>query len=146
MNHVVHLYHKLLQGMQPYVVMLQTDPDDRYITESTMDEISNNIPVQFISSLEEIDKTIVEFGQPVVILVNDQGSAHQGPGLVKKLKSNLLYSHLPVVILGEVTSSEYIQECYRAGANTFIIKPSTIAETRKKISTFFSYWFDVAEV
>ena len=146
MNHVVHLYHKLLQGMQPYVLMLQTDPDDRYITESTMDEISNNIPVQFISSLEEIDKTIVEFGQPVVILVNDQGSAHQGPGLVKKLKSNLLYSHLPVVILGEVTSSEYIQECYRAGANTFIIKPSTIAETRKKISTFFSYWFDVAEV
>ena len=132
--------------MQPYVVMLQTDPDDRYITESTMDEISNNIPVQFISSHEEIDKTIVEFGQPVVILVNDQGSAHQGPGLVKKLKSNLLYSHLPVVILGEVTSSEYIQECYRAGANTFIIKPSTIAETRKKISTFFSYWFDVAEV
>ena len=132
--------------MQPYVLMLQTDPDDRYITESTMDEISNNIPVQFISSLEEIDKTIVEFGQPVVILVNDQGSAHQGPGLVKKLKSDLRYSHLPVVILGEVTSSEYIQECYRAGANTFIIKPSTIAETRKKISTFFSYWFDVAEV
>jgi len=132
--------------MQPYVLMLQTDPDDRYITESTMDEISNNIPVQFISSLEEIDKTIVEFGQPVVILVNDQVSSHQGPGLVKKLKSNLLYSHLPVVILGEVTSSEYIQECYRAGANTFIIKPSTIAETRKKISTFFSYWFDVAEV
>lgn len=146
MNHVVHLHDKPLPDMQPYVLMLQTDPDDRYITESTMDEISNNIPVQFISSLEEMDKTIVEFGQPVVILVNDQGSVQQGPLTVKKLKSNPLYSHIPVVILGEVTSSEYIQDCYRAGANTFIIKPSTIAETRKKIATFFSYWFDVAEV
>lgn len=132
--------------MQPYVLMLLTDPDDRYITESTMDEISNNIPVQFISSLEEMDKTIVEFGQPVVILVNDQGSAQQGLSVVRRLRSNPLYSYLPVVVLGEVTTSEYIQECYRAGANTFIIKPSTIAETRKKIATFFSYWFDVAEV
>jgi len=146
LDHVVHLWDKLFPGMQPYVLMLQTDPDDRYITESTLDEISNNIPVQFISSMEEMDKTIVEFGQPVVILVNDQGSAQQGPIIVRKLKSNPLYSHLPVVILGEVTTSEYIQECYRAGANTFIIKPSTVAETRKKIATFFSYWFDVAEV
>src|SRR5438105_12085275 len=113
-------------GMQPYVLMLQTDPDDRYITESTMDEISNNIPVQFISSLNEMDNAILEFGLPVVILVNDQGSAQQGPVIVKKLKLNSLYSHIPVVLLGEVTTSEYIQECYRAGANTFIIKHSTI--------------------
>lgn len=132
--------------MQSYVLMLQTDPDDRYITESTMDEMSNNIPVQFISSIEDLDKTIVTFGQPVVILVNDQGAAQAGPSLVKKLKSNPVYSHIPIVILGEVTTSQYIQQCYRAGANTFIIKPSSLAETRKKIQTFFSYWFDVAEV
>jgi response regulator RpfG family c-di-GMP phosphodiesterase len=132
--------------MQPYALMMQIDPDDRYITESTMDEMSNNIPVQYITSIADLDKTIVDFGQPVVILVNDQGSVQGGPSLVKKIKSNPLYSHIPVVILGEVTSSEYIQQCYRAGANTFIIKPSSIADTRTKISTFFSYWFDVAEV
>jgi response regulator RpfG family c-di-GMP phosphodiesterase len=132
--------------MQPYALMMQIDPDDRYITESTMDEMSNNIPVQYITSIVDLDKAIVDFGQPVVILVNDQGSVQGGPTLVKKIKSNPLYSHIPVVILGEVTSSEYIQQCYRAGANTFIIKPSSIADTRTKISTFFSYWFDVAEV
>jgi response regulator RpfG family c-di-GMP phosphodiesterase len=132
--------------MQPYALMMQIDPDDRYITESTMDEMSNNIPVQYITSIADLDKAIVDFGQPVVILVNDQGSVQGGPSLVKKIKSNPLYSHIPVVILGEVTSSEYIQQCYRAGANTFIIKPSSIADTRTKISTFFSYWFDVAEV
>jgi response regulator RpfG family c-di-GMP phosphodiesterase len=132
--------------MQPYALMMQIDPDDRYITESTMDEMSNNIPVQYINSIADLDQTIVDFGQPVVILVNDQGSVQGGPSLVKKLKSNPLYSHIPVVILGEVTSSEYIQQCYRAGANTFIIKPSSVADTRTKISTFFSYWFDVAEV
>jgi response regulator RpfG family c-di-GMP phosphodiesterase len=132
--------------MQPYALMMQIDPDDRYITESTMDEMSNNVPVQYITSIADLDKTIIDFGQPVVILVNDQGSMQAGLTLVKKIKSNPVYSHIPVVILGEVTSSEYIQKCYRAGANTFIIKPSSVADTRAKISTFFSYWFEVAEV
>jgi DNA-binding NarL/FixJ family response regulator len=131
--------------MAQYVLMLQTDPDDRYITESTLADISNNVPVQFISEIDELDQAIKEHGEPVVILVNDEGSAQRGPLLVKQIKSNGIYGHLPVVILGEVTTTEYIRKCYLAGANTFIIKPSTIADTRKKIETFFSYWMEVAE-
>src|SRR5688500_17271479 len=126
--------------------MMQIDPDDRYITESTMDEMSNNIPVQYIPSIADLDKTIVDLGQPVAILVHDQGSVQGGSSLLTARKRNRLHSHIPVVILGEVTSSEYIQQWYRAGATTFIIKPSSVADTRTKISTFFSYWFDVAEV
>lgn len=73
--------------MQPYALMMQIDPDDRYITESTMDEMSNNVPVQYITSIADLDKTILDFGKPVVILVNDQGSMQAGPSLVKKIKS-----------------------------------------------------------
>ena len=131
--------------MEPYVLMLQTDPDDQYITESTLAEISNNVPVQFIADSDKVDETIKQFGAPVVILVNDQGAAHRGPSIVKQLKSNTIYGHIPVVILGEVTTSEYIRQCYQAGASTFITKPSSIAGTRKKIETFFSYWMEVAE-
>ncbi|MEO5563578.1 MAG: hypothetical protein ABIR18_09085 [Chitinophagaceae bacterium] len=132
--------------MEQYVLMLQTDPDDKYITESTLAELSKDIPVQFIAGLDEVDKTITASGQPVVILVNDKGHAQYGPPLIKKIKSHPVYGHVPVVILGEVTTSDYIRQCYRAGASTFITKPSTVAATRKKIETFFTYWFDVAEV
>jgi hypothetical protein len=54
--------------------------------------------------------------------------------------------HVPVVVLGEVSGDDHIKEWYRAGANTFIVKPSTVAATQKKIKTFFEYWFEVAEV
>jgi len=130
----------------PYVLMLQTDPDDRYITESTLSEISVTVPVYFLDGIHQLDNFIATHGDPGVILINDRGAAHLGRELLKQLKSDPVYNHIPVIILGEVTTPEYIRQCYRAGANTFIIKPSTLAATRKKIESFIQYWFEVAEV
>ena len=130
--------------MQSYVLMLQTDADDIYITESALSEIGNTIPVQFIANLEEMEQHIASNGEPAVILLNDRGTINRGMQVLKKLKSETIYSHIPVVMLGEYTTQDYIKEIYKAGANTYIIKPSTVAATRKKIETFFNYWFDVA--
>lgn len=132
--------------MEHYVLMLQTDADDKYITESTLAEIGTTVPVQFLGSINELDSFIAAEGQPGVILINDQGAAHHGKKMVTQLKSHPAYGHIPVVILGEVTTEDYIRDCYKAGANTFITKPSTVAATKKKIQTFLEYWFDVAEV
>ena len=134
--------------MPSYVLMLQTDEDDRYITEAVLTDLTNAVPVKYVARLGEIDAFVESEGEPSLILLNDNGSvAHKGGRLLKMLKADAKYNHIPVVILGEVSADDkYIRECYRAGANTFIIKPSTLEETRKKIATFFQYWFDVAEV
>ena len=130
--------------MQSYVLMLQTDVDDIYITESALSEIGNTIPVQFIANLEEMEQHIATNGEPAVILLNDRGTMNRGMQVLKKLKSDVAYAHIPVVMLGEYTTHDYIKEIYKAGANTYIIKPSTVAATKKKIETFFNYWFEVA--
>lgn len=132
--------------MEPYVLMIQTDPDDQYIVESTMREIANTISIQFIKSIEEMDRVISESGKPSVILLNDRGVLYNGTEIVKEIKSHAAYNDIPVVVLGEVSADDYVRECYRAGASTFITKPSSVAGTRKKIETFFSYWFEVAEL
>jgi response regulator RpfG family c-di-GMP phosphodiesterase len=132
--------------MQSYVLMVQTDEDDQYFTRSTLAEIGAEIPVAFINSLEEIEEKVANSGEPSVILLNDRGAVHKGNETLKKLKSHKDYAHIPVVMLGEVTTGDYIRECYRAGVNTYIIKPSTVAATRKKIETFFNYWFNVASL
>jgi response regulator RpfG family c-di-GMP phosphodiesterase len=132
--------------MEPYVLMMQTDADDKYITESTLTEIGNTIPVRFITGLYELDDLTTVWGEPVVILLNDLGATHRGTELLKQLKSHPSRGHIPVVVLGEISTDDYIRQCYLAGANTFITKPSSIAATRKKVETFFAYWFDVAEV
>lgn len=132
--------------MHAYVLMLQTDADDIFITESVLSEIGNSIPVKFIADMQEMDEWIAVSGKPAVILLNDRGATHTDTEILKKIKSHSAYGHIPVIVLGEVSTGEYIRQCYLAGANTFITKPSSIAETRKKISTFFEYWFEVADV
>ena len=132
--------------MNSYVLMLQTDEDDTYITKSVLSEIESSVPVEFINSIDELDNMIARSGYPSVILLNDMGAVHRGHEVLKKIKQSAAFSHIPVVMLGEVTTEDYIKDCYRAGANTYIVKPSTVAGTRKKIETFFRYWVDVAEV
>ncbi|HEX7844808.1 MAG TPA: response regulator [Chitinophagaceae bacterium] len=132
--------------MKRYVAMLRTDADDRDITETALKETGIDVPLRFIADMDELESIIKESGEPSLVLLNDNDAAHKGYEKIVQLKSNDLYSHIPLIVLAEVSTDEYVKKCYKAGANSFITKPSTIAATNKKISGFFDYWFNVAEL
>jgi DNA-binding NtrC family response regulator len=124
--------------MMNYVLMLQVDEDDKFITEESLREAGISTQVKFLNKVEDLESCIRREGMPSLILLNDRGAVHRG--------SKLLTRHIPVIMLGEVTTPDYIKECYIAGASSYIIKPSTVRETLKKIELFFHYWSEVAEV
>ncbi|MFI5130851.1 MAG: hypothetical protein ACHQFX_12695 [Chitinophagales bacterium] len=132
--------------MISYIAMLQTDPDDQYLTESTLNEIRPSLNIKYFPAIRELSDFIRENGEPSLILLNDTGTITERGQTLRELKSNRSYKHIPVVVLGERSSPDYVKECYRAGASAFITKPSSVEATRKKIDIFFSYWLEVAEV
>ena len=132
--------------MQSYVLMLQADEDDRFLTESILEEMQHTVPMRFIARISEMEGMIVAAGLPAVILINNQDHRHKAIDIVKYVKADPALAHIPVVVLGEITTADYTRQYYRAGANTYITKPSSIAAMRKKIQLFLEYWFDVAEV
>ena len=132
--------------MQSYVLMLQADEDDKYLTQTLLAEMQESIPMHFISSVQEFEKCTAENGLPAVILINNQDHRHKAIEIVKSFKSDQQLNFIPVVVLGEITTPDYMQQYYRAGANSYITKPSTIVAMRKKIRLFLDYWFEVAEV
>lgn len=132
--------------MQAYVLMLQADEDDKYLTESILKEMQGSIPMHFISGTNELNSCIGSNGLPAVILINNQDHRHKAIEVVRSIKADSQLNHIPVVVLGEITTADYIKKYYRAGANSYITKPSTIAGMRKKIGLFLDYWFEVAEV
>lgn len=131
--------------MDRYVVMLRTDGDDRFITEWAMEETGNNILVKFIDDIRDLETISASLGDPALILLNDRDAAHKGYERLAQLKQHPSYGHIPLIVLGEISAKDYILDCYRAGANSFIIKPSSVAETKAKVRDFFNYWFNVAE-
>ena len=132
--------------MQAYVLMLHADEDDKFLTESILEEMQEAIPMHFISRISEVENMLTASGLPAVILINNQGHRHKAIDVIKYLKRDSRLDHIPIVVLGEITTPDYIRQYYRAGANTYITKPSTIVATRKKIKLFLAYWFDVAEI
>lgn len=129
-----------------YVLMVQVDEDDKFITEESLREAGISTPVKFLSKIDDLENFIKLESMPSLILLNDRGAVHRGSKLLTGIRGNRNYAHIPIIMLGEVTTPDYIKECYAAGANSYIIKPSTVHATIKKIELFFRYWSEVAEV
>jgi two-component system response regulator len=128
--------------MKQYAVMLQTDPDDEFFTRTTLGEMGLTQKFEF-SSIDTLESLFDKYGLPVVILINDNSSWPARDHL-QRLKSNEFYAHIPVVILGETVTKEYIDQYYNLGASTYITKPFTVVDTQKKIDAFTKYWFEAA--
>lgn len=131
--------------MAPYVLMLQTDVDDTELTQWALSGLQLALPVKFLDSLDEFEGFIELNGKPSLILLNENAK-NTGIQIIRRLKTGQNYSDIPLVLLKENTLPAYINACYKAGASTVITKPSSLELTKKKIESFFYYWFDVAEL
>jgi CheY-like chemotaxis protein len=131
---------------QLYIAMLEDDADDRYLTNEILTEIGFTIKVQFFSNSDDLLKALSSPEKPQLILVDFNSTPDNGIQVLKKIKSTENLREIPVVILSDSALPRYKRESYAAGANSFVTKPKTIIETKQKISSFFTYWMQVAEL
>ena len=132
--------------MNRFVLMLEGDGDDRYITQETLSGLDIPVRIKFTSNSTEFFNFLSLPDKPSLLLVDYNSNPDNGIEVLKKLKSSQDYCEIPVVVLSDSDHPRYKNECYRLGASSFIKKPSTIEATNKKITSFFNYWFNVVEV
>jgi CheY-like chemotaxis protein len=132
--------------MQPYVLMIEDDKDDRYLTEETLGELNIEIPIKFLADSSNLFEYLSSATKPSLILMDYNVVPENSISILKKLKHDEKFRTIPVVILSENNLPQYKKECYEAGASSFIKKPETIEGTKQKIASFFNYWFEVAEL
>lgn len=132
--------------MQKYVLMLEKDSDDRYITSETLSHLNIDIPIKYFSNSTEFFDFLSSAEKPALILSDYNSHPDNGLEVLKKLKAIPNLSDIPIVILSDSPHPRYKNECYQHGASSFIRKPDNIEATNKKIAAFFHYWFHVVEV
>jgi CheY-like chemotaxis protein len=135
-----------MHSVTPYVLMIEDDEDDRFLTNSTLNTLGLNISLKFISRSDELFDFIAENGEPSLLLVDYNCTPLNGLEVVKLIRQHSSLGHIPVIVLSENTAESQVKECYRAGANSFISKPISVKGTQNKIETFFKYWFEVVGV
>ena len=125
--------------------MLEDDPDDRFITEESLEKLGYDLSIKFVHYSNDLFSHLDTSPLPDLILLDFNSIPDNATSIIQKLKSDARYKKIPLIVLSDNSPSKYIAECYELGVNSFVIKPSTMEETLSKIDTFFKYWFTIAE-
>jgi DNA-binding NtrC family response regulator len=128
------------------VFMLEDDHDDRYITESIIEDLGLDIKIVFFSNSNLFLQHLSFAENPSLILLDYNSTPDNGLTVLKKIKAGHTHKNVPVIILSDSNVAKYKYECYGHGACSFIQKPSQVDRTRYFIEQFFIYWFTIAEV
>lgn len=137
--------------VSPVILMLEHDDDDRFITSKVFEENQYRAQLEFVHDGDRLFAYLGDCRQnrrpyPSLILINLHTTPQDGRMILKQLKEDLHYKHIPVVILSGSYDPVLARECYMLGASSFIQKPSLLSETNEKINSFFRYWFKTVEL
>ena len=129
-----------------FILMLEDDPDDRFLTETTMKDLGYETDITFVKSSKELFAALENGDRPTLILLDYNSSPDNAVEILRFIKTNSRLKSIPVIVLSDSSSPKDIHECYLQGANSFIKKPTSASDTTDKINTFFKYWLTVAAV
>jgi CheY-like chemotaxis protein len=135
----------------PVILMLEHDDDDRFITSLVFEENRYGAHLEFVNNGQAVFSWLDQRSEkylplPALILISLYTTPEDGMEILKQLKSDERYKHIPVVMLSGSKNSSLARECYTLGASSFIQKPSLLSETHDKITNFFRYWFNTVEL
>lgn len=129
--------------MQKYILMLEEDQDDQFLTQEILSELALGLDIRFVETSQAFFNRLCIHPLPELILIDYNSVPEDALSILKKLKSNQSWMHIPAVVLSDNDLPTYRLACYQAGASSYIRKPSNMQQTCQKIRTFFTYWFDV---
>jgi CheY-like chemotaxis protein len=77
---------------------------------------------------------------PDIILMDIRMPVMDGLETLEKLKSDPLYSKIPVAILTTSKNEVDVERSYRSGAVSYIQKPVSFREFKEFVKSFHHYW------
>ncbi len=133
----------------PYILTVENDEDDQYITRQFFSEHSVDTAMcvdgdEMIQYLREC--VAGKAPLPAVILLDYHLTPRSAVEVIKVIRRDSAFAHIPIVVLSGTKSGEIVKECYRCGANSFIQKPSSVQDIDRKVSSFLTYWLHTVEL
>ncbi len=84
--------------------------------------------------------------RPDLIMLDLNLPGKDGRQILKEIKTDQKLQVIPVIVLSTSQADEDIRQCYRLGANCYIIKPVDLDEFIKIIRAIESFWCHTARL
>lgn len=135
------------------VLLVEDDPQDIELTVNALSEhnLANEIEVAR-DGVEAMDYLYRRgafaqrpVGNPVVILLDLKMPRLDGVEVLRLLKGDEQLRLIPIVILTSSRESRDLEECYRLGANAYVVKPVEFSEFVEAVKQVGVFWAMINE-
>lgn len=84
--------------------------------------------------------------KPILILLDIKMPFMDGIEVLKIIRADAAFNHVPVVMLTSSRDTSDLQECYNNGANSFVVKPVNINDFLEVVKDLGQYWVVINEL
>ena len=135
------------------ILLVEDDPQDVELTLEAMGEhhLANKIAVvengeealDYLYRRGKFEKRTA--GNPMVVLLDLKMPKIGGLEVLKIIKADEQLKTIPIVILTSSRAPSDLEECYKHGANSYVVKPVDFGEFLKAIKQLGVFWTAVNE-
>ena len=117
--------------------------EDSEVDHELFKRAVNNSPSKWFRTTSEGEAFLNQLSEdtfPSIIVIDLNLPAENGIRLIHRLKSNLKFKKIPIIVFSSVSDIREINECYIAGANAFLQKTLKADEQMSKLTDLVNFW------
>lgn len=114
------------------VFFIDDDNDDLVIFDLAMKGLDISFNLRYGKNGDELFK-LLELTTPDLIFLDLRLPGKSGITCLKMLRYNTAYDSIPIIIYSKLNQLSFIDDCYLARANYYLIKPVSVTKLTKAI-------------
>lgn len=144
----------MIRGRKEFKILLaDDDEDDRILVRDALAEQPAEDPIRPVKLMCVVDGVelmdylfcrgkfnLRDHPRPDLILLDLNMPGKDGRRALQEIKADPILRAIPVIVLTTSSERREIAECYRLGANSYVIKPASFEALTQKLKDFHTYW------
>ena len=143
-----------MTGDKSQTILIVEDSDDDYMATVRAFKKANLLnPVQRCTNGDQAIDYLLQRGEfsepdksprPNIILLDLNLPGTDGKEVLRIIKANPNLQKIPVIVLTTSNAERDIEQCYAAGANSYVQKPVDLVGFIQSVARLTDYWFNVS--
>lgn len=119
------------------ILLAEDDRDDVFVFELALKEIEQPVIMKVAQDGDRLFELLKE-SIPDVLFLDINMPCRDGLACIIELRKNKQYDNMPVIMYTSMKDSKYIDECYRNGANFYLIKANRLQDLVENLKKIFA--------
>jgi CheY-like chemotaxis protein len=141
----------MIDAVQEPLLVVEDSNEDFRMLQRLMQRFEVKNPIYRCSDGDEVLNYLYHKGaynnprkapRPSVILLDLNLPGVDGRYVLEKIKQDVTFREIPIVVFTTSSNPEDIELCYQKGANGYLVKPMDYKELHNIMRAFVNYWLE----